>query len=375
MTRQAHHPDIVAEVLATELGADAEVLRELENLGLPFEVPKRGARLVSGSGEIVKVLGGGELDGLKGHLSREATDDDAQVVRGARGGAEGLDLLLEELQEGFGVQQGLGLLEEEGLVRRATSLGNEHEVVLVALGCEEVNLRRQIGLRVRLAEHVRRHDLGIPQVGPRVRVVDALREVGLVLTVREDMLPALAHDDGRARVLAHGQDHRRRNVGVLEHLDGHELVVLRGLRVFQNVGQRLEMSWPQEVGDIYKGRRRQEPESLRRHAQELLPIEGHRLHIVPRQLPVLRLVAPRGSRSQTGWKQGLVREIRGRRKAPHAVAAHRSPPQPRRQRPGQDRRTHPLVAEENKWFRCGLLSSAALERTERRSGGGGGAIS
>ena len=66
------------------------------------------------------------------------------MVRGTGGGANGLDIILQKLHKLGFVEQGLGLLIQEGLVGRAAALGHKHKVVLAALGGEQIYLGRQI---------------------------------------------------------------------------------------------------------------------------------------------------------------------------------------------------------------------------------------
>mmetsp|Transcript_66390 Transcript_66390/g.198308 ORF Transcript_66390/g.198308 Transcript_66390/m.198308 type:complete len:237 (-) Transcript_66390:192-902(-) len=203
------------------------------------------------------------LDSLERHLCREAADDDGEVVRRARGRAESRNLLRHERRQLFLVEERLGLLEEEGLVRRAAALGHELELVLRAGRREQLDLRRQVCLRVRLREHVQRRHLRVAQVGARIRVEDALRQVRLVIAVGPYVLAALAHHDRRPRVLAARQDFARRDVGVLEQLECNKLVVAGRLRVVEDVGELLEVARPEQVGDVNHRLRGQQPQRLR----------------------------------------------------------------------------------------------------------------
>ena len=71
---------------------------------------------------------------------------------------------VEEREQALRVEQRLGLLEQEALVRRAAALGHEQEVVRVAVGRVELDLRRQVRAGVLLVEHVERRDLRVAQV-------------------------------------------------------------------------------------------------------------------------------------------------------------------------------------------------------------------
>jgi hypothetical protein len=72
-----------------------------------------------------------------------------------------------------GVQDGLGLLEEIGLVGRAAALGDEQEAVLVAVDGREVDLGRQVRARVLFLVHRQGRVLGVAQEVAGVGVEDA----------------------------------------------------------------------------------------------------------------------------------------------------------------------------------------------------------
>src|SRR5699024_11512807 len=91
------HADVVAEVLPAELGADADLLGELEDLLLEFDVTEAPPGDVALAGELVEVVGGGQLGGLDRVLGRGPPDDDRQVIRRACRGPERAELLIDEL--------------------------------------------------------------------------------------------------------------------------------------------------------------------------------------------------------------------------------------------------------------------------------------
>ena len=157
-----------------------------------------------------------------------------------------------------GVEERLGLLEEEGLVRRAAALRHVQEVVLVAARREQVDLRGQVRLGVDLRVHVDGRHLRVAQVALRVRVEHAARDVRLVLAVGHHAQPALAEADRRARVLAARQHHARRDVRVLEQLERDEPVVLARVGVVEDLAQLREVPRPQQVRDVrHRGRAEQ----------------------------------------------------------------------------------------------------------------------
>ena len=127
--READDPDVVGKVLAAELGADAQLVRLVEQLLLQFQIAERLAVLVPLGRKLVVILGGGELDRFHAGIGTGAADDDGDVIRRAGGGAEVLHLADQELQQAFRGEQRLGLLEEGGLVGGAAALGHEEELV------------------------------------------------------------------------------------------------------------------------------------------------------------------------------------------------------------------------------------------------------
>ena len=142
VTRESDDAHVQGEPLAAELRADAELMRDLEELGLERGIAEGAAMLVAGRGQRVVVMGRGQLDGLHGRFGGRAADDEREVVRRARGGAERLHLLGQELDEGLRIQDGLGLLVEVALVGRTAALGDEEELELGTLDGGEVDLRR-----------------------------------------------------------------------------------------------------------------------------------------------------------------------------------------------------------------------------------------
>src|SRR3954454_22383238 len=123
MPWQPDDADVVAEVLAAELRADAERLRQLEHLLLHLDVAEAVTGAVTGCGQRVEVTRAGVLRRLEGELRGRAADDDREVVRRARGRAERSQLLVEKRQHALLVEYGFGLLIEVRLVCAATTLG------------------------------------------------------------------------------------------------------------------------------------------------------------------------------------------------------------------------------------------------------------
>ena len=252
---QPHDAHVVAEVLAAELGADAELPGQLEHLLLELGVAEAvaGGR-VARLGQLVEVLGAGVLGCLEGELGARAADDDGQVVGRAGRRTEPAQLLVEEAHHRVGVEDRLGLLEQVGLVGAAAALGHEQELVggLVAgrgVGVQ-LDLRGQVRAGVALVPHRHRRHLRVAQVEPGVGVVDTAADRLLVAAGGEHVLAALAHDDRGAGVLAHRQDAARGDVRVLEQVERDELVVVARLGVVEDVRELLQVRRAQVVRDV-----------------------------------------------------------------------------------------------------------------------------
>ena len=95
VAREADDTHVVTEVLAAELRADTELLREGEDLLLELDVPKAAAEVVAVAWERVEVARRCELGGLQRELGGGSADDEREVVRRARGRTERAQLLVE----------------------------------------------------------------------------------------------------------------------------------------------------------------------------------------------------------------------------------------------------------------------------------------
>ncbi len=272
VARQPDHADVVAEVLAAELRTDAEGLGQLEDLLLQRGVAETVAGHVALGRQIVQVVRRRVLGGLERELGGGAADHHGEVVRRAGRGAQRADLLVQEGEDLLGVQDRLGLLEQERLVGRAAALGHEQELVLGSLrpllGRVDLHLRGQVGAGVLLVVHGQRCELRVAQVQLGVRVVDAAGDPLAVVDAGEHALALLAHHDRGAGVLAHRQHPAGRDVDVLEEVERDEAVVARGLRVVDDLPQLAQMGRAQVVADVVNRLGGELPQGLRIHLQE-----------------------------------------------------------------------------------------------------------
>ena len=74
MAGEPHNSDVVAEVLAPELGANARFLRHPEELGFEFNISKSLTEFVSFERQRIKIFGRGHLGGFQCELRRRTSD-------------------------------------------------------------------------------------------------------------------------------------------------------------------------------------------------------------------------------------------------------------------------------------------------------------
>ena len=303
---QPDDPHVVAEVLAAELRPDAELAGEFEDPSFPFEIAEPVAGLAARGGERVEVLGRGVLGGLDGELGRGAADHDRQVVRRAGRSAQRAQGGVEEAGEALGVEQRWGFLEQEALVGRASALGHEHQLVLVARRCVDLDLGGQVVAGVALGEHVERGELGITQVRGEEGVGDALGdgfgvvEVWVFSGAGEHPLALVTPDDRCAGVLAARQHASCGDVGVLEQFEGHEAVIGRCLGIVQNRCERGQVVRAKQMGDVAHGLRGEHPQRLGFDLQEAPARGGDRRDVIRREMPVGHIRGARGKQIHVG---------------------------------------------------------------------------
>ena len=239
MTGQTDHTDVVGERFAAELCAEADLLRCLFQFLLQLDVAECTSVLVAGGGEVVVIFDGGLFDCLKVLFSRCAADYECDVVGGTGCCAEALHFLYEERHEGLGVDYGLCLLIEVGLVGGAAAFCHEHEVIFVAFGSVDVDLRGEIAAGVHLVIHGEGSVLGVAEIVGGVGVVDAARNLFGIVASGEHHLALFAVHDGCSGVLTEGEHTLGCYLGVTQHGEGHVFVVCRSFGVVQYVGHHL----------------------------------------------------------------------------------------------------------------------------------------
>ena len=204
---------------------------------------------------------------------------------------------LDEIGQRFLVQQRLGLLVEEGLVGRTAALGNEEEFILHAgVAAINVDLRREVRTGILLLGHRERHDLRIAQVAVFVSLVHAFGNAFRIVGARIDVLALVADADGCAGVLARGEFALGRNDLVEQHGVSHELVVVGGLGIVEDVAQLLQVGGTQVERHVGIGGLRQLLQPLGVDFQNLAAVALHDFHVILGQQTVLRGVLAHGER-------------------------------------------------------------------------------
>src|ERR1700751_3668291 len=116
MARHADDADVVAEILAAELRADAERLRHLQNFLLHLEIAEGIAVGRAMGRQGIEIARGSKFYGLHAELCRSAADYDREVIRRTSRGAERQHLFLQEGEQAIFRQHRGRRLEQKTLV-------------------------------------------------------------------------------------------------------------------------------------------------------------------------------------------------------------------------------------------------------------------
>ena len=298
---KSDHAHVVAEVLAAKLCADSGLLGEGKNLCFEIEVTESMSSRASARRKRIEVSRAREFGGLDGVLGRRSTDDDRKVIRRTRCGAERLHLLEQPGQQGLFVQQGLRLLEEITLVRRAATLGEEEELVLITIDCVDLDFRREVRIGVAFLIHRNRCELAVAKVAREIGVVDAAGDRLFVATTGEHELTLLRLHDRRAGVLAHRKHTTRCNSCVLQEIEGDEAIVRARFWVGEDVGELLEVARAEQVCNVAHRSAREQGQCRVVDAKEFAERRGERVDAVGAEESVFRRVGT--ERQQFGVRE------------------------------------------------------------------------
>ena len=270
----------MAEILAAKLCADAEILRQLVNLRFHRQIAERMRIRAALRGKRVEIARRCQLHRLHRLLGAGPADDDGEMVRWARGGAQGEDFLLEESDHAVVREDRRRRLIEEALVGRTAALGDEQELVGILAFGGDFDLRGKVVAGVLFFKHRERGDLTVAQVFDAIGVADALRDRRLVVAFGPHKPALLGVDDGGAGVLTHRQHAARRDVGVLQQVVSDEAIVGGRLGVVDDFRQLREMAGAQEMVDVDHRLFRKQPDRFGFDDQNFAPqrlLDAHAL--------------------------------------------------------------------------------------------------
>ena len=290
VARQADDADVVGHVLAAELGAEADLPGFFEELLFELDVAEGAGGFVAGGGQTVIVVAGGELHREHRAFGGGAADHEGDVVRRAGGRAEALHLFDEVGNELGRVEDGLRFLIEVGLVGGTAALDHAEELVLGAFGGFDVDLGGKVALRVHFLVHRERSVLGLAEGFLGVGLVDALGNGFFIAVAGPDLLALFAVNDGRARVLAEREDALGGGFGVAEEHQGDVLVVGRGFRVGEDLGNLFVVFATEHEVHVVEGAVDQLGEAFGFDLEDLLAFEFTDADVVLRQKIVFGLV-------------------------------------------------------------------------------------
>ena len=273
MTRSANHAHIVHQVLASELGANARLLADVQNLFFHFEVAENTAAFGTRGRNIVEVAAAGKLHHVRVHFGRGSANHNREVVRRAGRSAERLHLFGEELFQGLRVEERLGHGPVVSLVGRATALRHKQELHLGAFFGVDVDLGRQVATGVLFFVHGQGCNLAVAQVLGGVGVVDTFRNRFGIVKAGPHLLALVGNADGRTGVLTERENALCGNAGVPEHGERDKLVVVRSFRVLQNLCDLRRVGRAQAEFHFFKGGLGESGERLGGDLQNLLAFE------------------------------------------------------------------------------------------------------
>ena len=179
MTRHTDHTDIVGEILTAELSSESDIVGGVEEFLLEFDISESVAILIALSGEIVVILHRGLLDSGEVGFGRSTADDESDMIGRTSGSAESLHLLDKERHESLLIKDSLSLLIEISLIGRAATLSHEEELILIALGGMDFDLRREVATGVHLIIHIE---------GSVLRIAEIILSISLIYTLRDHLL-------------------------------------------------------------------------------------------------------------------------------------------------------------------------------------------
>ena len=281
MTRQTDHTDVVSQILTTKLSTQTDLLSLNNQFLLEVDVTESSTGLITGGRQTIIELDRSQLHSEQVLLGRSTTNHEGDMIRRTSSCTPTLHLLYQEGDERTLILDGsLGHRIEVGLVGRATTLGHHHKLILSTLGSLDINLCRQVATGIHLVVHIQRCILRVAQIVLGKGVEHTQRECLLILETGPDLLTLLTMDDGGTRILAERQDTLGSGLCITQELQGDILVVLRGLRIGQDLSYLLIMLSAQHELHIVEGLLGQEGQGLLRNLYDLLTFKLGGCHAI-----------------------------------------------------------------------------------------------
>ena len=212
------------------------------------------------------------------------------MVRRAGRRSKSLHLLHKERHESARIEDSLGHLIEVGLVGRAATLHDAEELIFHTLLSLDVDLGREVALRVDFLVHIQRSVLAVAKILLGVSLVNTLRESLGVIEAGPDLLSLFSVDNRCTCVLAERQFAFGGHLGVAQEAQSHVFVIVGSLRIAQDLGDLLVVCRPQKDVHIPESGVRKHSQSLRSHLKDRMPLELAKGHALARQLVVLSCV-------------------------------------------------------------------------------------
>ena len=239
----------MGHVLATELSTQADVASGFKERLFEFDVTECTTGFVARGGQIVIVVRRGQLHRQHRAFNGRAADHESDVIRRTSSRTQRLHLFNQVGNERSRIQNGLRFLIQIRLVGRTTALDDTKELVFVTFAGFDVDLSRQVALRVLFFVHRQRGVLGITQAVGRVGFKHALGEGFFIAETGPDGLTLFTVDDGRTRILAEGQFTLSGRFSVAQEGKCDILIVVTGFRIVEDLGNGFVVGATQhEVG-------------------------------------------------------------------------------------------------------------------------------
>ena len=156
MTGQTDDTYIVCQIFTAKLCSQTDLLGFGKYLFLQFYVAESTTILITGSRQLVVIVGRSQFHSQQILLSRSTADNECNMIRRTSRCTQCLHLLNQERNQSARIQNRFCLLIQISLIGRTTTLGHTQEFVLHAFRSLDIDLGRQIALRVHLVVHVER---------------------------------------------------------------------------------------------------------------------------------------------------------------------------------------------------------------------------